>query len=579
MIEEIRLGTDLVKLIGESVSLKRSGTNYVGRCPFHEEKSPSLSVSSSKQLYHCFGCHEGGTAITFAMKYFHLPFMDAIERLASRLSIDLTKYQQKQSPQQIESKKKMFDMISYAARKYHSVLETKFGSKASEYLLQNRGLTKQTIKQFEIGFAPDGWDHMFNAIQRDQLSIDIAKQTGLLSKRQKGEGFFDVFRNRIMIPILNPKGHYVGFGGRAFGDDKPKYLNSPQSDIFDKSRLLFGLPQAEIAIREKKFVILVEGYFDQMALFQHGFKNTVATLGTAFTDQHADLLKRYTDKIVVVFDGDLAGLKASRRSMSPLLSNEFESTVVRIPNKKDPDLFVRENGKTEFEKLIEQAPSLSDEMIQTFYHQETDLRKKAEFLEELSMIAQKTKNLYYQEVLLDNFAKKTGVDKSRFMQSNRNDQLKPVIKMLPKAPDTHVEELTLLRLYLESPDLRDAIANDAVVSLFADDDFRVAALDWIEAVDGLHNDSETNASSLIDLWKNDETRSKFTRIFMDTWENKDSYFEKVFQDCVLRLKNKKIPRLTMAVQIASEQGHDNEVKDLLNEIQKLKTVQVAGQGK
>jgi DNA primase len=342
VIEEIRLGTDLVKLIGEVVSLKRSGSNYSGKCPFHDEKSPSFSVSPSKQLYHCFGCGEGGTAITFMMKYYHLPFMDAVQKLADRLRIDLTKFQQKQNSAALDAKKKMLDVISYAAEKYHSALSTSFGIKAVEYFSKKRGLSDQMINDFKLGYAPDGWDNMLKALTRDKKPLDAATQTGILAKRQNKDGLYDVFRNRIMVPIKNQKGELVGFGGRAFGDEQPKYLNSPQSEIFDKSRLLFGLYQAEKAIREKDFVILVEGYFDQITLFQYGFQNTVATLGTAFTEYHAELLKRYTDKIVVVFDGDKAGLSASKRSMSPLLSNGFNAKIVRIPGGLDPDLFVRE---------------------------------------------------------------------------------------------------------------------------------------------------------------------------------------------------------------------------------------------
>lgn len=574
VIEEIRVGTDLVKLIGESVSLKRSGTNYTGRCPFHDEKTPSFSVSSSKQLYHCFGCGEGGTAITFVMKYFHLPFMDAIERLADRLRIDLSKYKQKQNVEQVEHKRKMFEVLSYAAEKYHSVLDTSFGKKAVEYLAKKRGLTQQMINEFQIGFAPDGWDHMFKALTRDKKSLDAAKQTGLLAKRQKDDGLYDVFRNRIMIPIQNPKGQLVGFGGRSFGDEQPKYLNSPQSDVFDKGRLLYGLPQAEKTIREKDFVILVEGYFDQMALFQNGFKNTVATLGTALTESHAELLKRYTDKIIVVFDGDKAGLKASKRSMGPLLSNGFQAKLVRIPNNQDPDTYVREKGEKAFELLLNQSKSLTDEMIDMFYTQEKNLQTKAEFLEELSEIIKVTKNVYFQEVLLADFAKKTNVDKSRFLQPELKQTFRPTIKIQSKGNEQYVEETTLLRLFVEAPEFREKIASDEVVSLFPQGEFSQAAKLWMDNI--FQNSSEENlpAGSYVDRWSHEETKSKLTKVFMETWENKESYFEKTFQDCVAKLRNKQIPRLTLAVQAASNEGNESQVEELLEQIQKYKKVRV-----
>jgi DNA primase len=575
VIEEIRLGTDLVKLIGEVVSLKRSGTNYSGRCPFHEEKTPSFSVSPSKQLYHCFGCSEGGTAITFMMKYYHLPFMDALQKLADRLRIDLTKYQQKQNTQVVESKKKMLDVISYAAQKYHNALPTSFGKTAVEYLTKKRGISHEMITEFQIGFAPDGWDHMLKALTRDNKPLDAAIQTGILAKRLKKDGVYDVFRNRIIVPIRNAKNELVGFGGRAFGDEQPKYLNSPQSDIFDKSRLLFGLSQAEQSIREKDFVILVEGYFDQITLYQYGFKNTVATLGTAFTEYHAELLKRYTDKIIVVFDGDKAGLSASKRSMSPLLSNGFNAKLVRIPGGQDPDLYVREKGVVAFESLIQNAKPLADEMIDLCYNQEKDLQKKALFLEDLSDILHKTKNIYYQEVLLEDFSKKTDVDKNRLLQSALKPEVKNV-KSVPviKTPETYREELTLLRVYAEAIEFRKRINNEDILSLFPEGEFLEATSKWLEQVAEVQYSDDKNVSALVDLWGHDSSRSKFTEILMRPWESKEGFYEKTYQECVTNLKDKKAHRLTATLPGTPKEGFE----EILREIQWLKKTRSAGQG-
>ena len=559
VIEEIRLGTDLVKLIGEVVSLKRSGSNFSGRCPFHDEKTPSFSVSPGKQLYHCFGCSEGGTAITFMMKYYHLPFMDAVQKLADRLRIDLTKYQQKQNVQQFESRKKMMDTIEYAAKKYHGALSTSFGTQAVDYLIQKRGLTTAIINEFEIGFAPEGWDHMLKAMTRDNKSLEIAVQTGVLAKRQSKDGVYDVFRNRIIVPIKNQKGDYVGFGGRSFGDEQPKYLNSPQSDIFDKSRLLFGLYQAEKAIREKGFAILVEGYFDQIALYQHGFQNTVATLGTAFTEQHAELLKRYADKIVVVFDGDKAGLAASKRSMSPLLSQGFNAKIVRIPGGLDPDDFVRQKGVTAFQGLIDNAKPLSDEMIDLCYHKETDLQKKAMFLEDLSEIINKTKNIYYQEVLLEEFSKKTGVDKSRLLQPKLKSSFKPAAPVI-KHNESYSEEITILRLFAEAPEFRDRIVSGNILGLFPAGAFLDAARSWMEQV--AESADVINVSTLVDVWGNEETRSKLTEVFMEPWENKEGFGERTFQDCLGKLKKKKAARLTATLPSTPAERHEEVLREI-----------------
>jgi DNA primase len=570
VIEEIRLGTDLVKLIGEVVSLKRSGSNYSGKCPFHDEKSPSFSVSPSKQLYHCFGCGEGGTAITFMMKYYHLPFMDAVQKLADRLRIDLTKFQQKQNSAALDAKKKMLDVISYAAEKYHSALSTSFGIKAVEYFSKKRGLSDQMINDFKLGYAPDGWDNMLKALTRDKKPLDAATQTGILAKRQNKDGLYDVFRNRIMVPIKNQKGELVGFGGRAFGDEQPKYLNSPQSEIFDKSRLLFGLYQAEKAIREKDFVILVEGYFDQITLFQYGFQNTVATLGTAFTEYHAELLKRYTDKIVVVFDGDKAGLSASKRSMSPLLSNGFNAKIVRIPGGLDPDLFVREKGVEAFDRLIQEAKPLSYEMIDLCYTNETDLQKKAIFLEDLSDILQKTKNIYYQEVLLEEFSKKTGADKNRLMQQKLKNEFKTARPVIVKQNENYEVEMNLLRIFLEDPKHRDQIQDEKIMTLFPSGEFTVSARDWMQQIS---NESQvaSNPSSYVDIWSHDESRSAMTKVFMEPWEDKD-YLQRL-TDCFEKLKKKQGTRWTAALAMAENEGREEDVQMLSRQIQELKKTQ------
>ena len=358
-IQELLHRIDLVELIDGFVPLKKAGANFAACCPFHSEKSPSFTVSPTKQFYHCFGCGAHGTAISFLMEYSGLGFIDAIKDLAGRAGMQLP---EQEGRQQTNGPKlsSLTEIMADAARYYYEQL--KRSEKAIGYL-KERGVSGEVAQKFGIGYAPDGWQNLGTVFQ-DYTSEGL-QQAGMVIKNEKGR-LYDRFRDRIMFPIMNQKGEIIAFGGRVLREGEPKYLNSPETPLFEKGREVFGLPQARSALREKNTAIVVEGYMDVVALAQHGIGNAVATLGTATTATHVQKLLRQVDRIVYCFDGDSAGKKAAWRALEnslEALPEQKSIGFVFLPEKDDPDSFVRNQGKEAFERMITQAVPLSEFLL------------------------------------------------------------------------------------------------------------------------------------------------------------------------------------------------------------------------
>ena len=358
-IQELLHRVDVVDLIDGYVPLKKAGANFAACCPFHSEKSPSFTVSPSKQFYHCFGCGAHGTAIGFLMEYSGLGFIDAIKELSRRVGLQVPEEEGRQ-PHDGPPIASLTDVMARAAKYYYEQL--KRSTKAIDYL-KARGVSGEIAQKFGIGYAPEGGQSLAAAF--DDYGATELQVAGLVGKSDDGR-LYDRFRDRVMFPILNQKGEVIAFGGRVLGDGKPKYLNSPETPLFEKGREVFGLPQARAALREKDKVIVVEGYMDVVALAQHGIGNAVATLGTATTATHVQKLLRQVDRIVYCFDGDAAGRKAAWRALENSLESLPEQKsigFVFLPDTEDPDSFVRSQGSTGFAQLIAQAPPLSDFLL------------------------------------------------------------------------------------------------------------------------------------------------------------------------------------------------------------------------
>lgn len=352
-IERIKQENDIVDVISETVRLKRSGRNYIGLCPFHGEKSPSFSVSQDKQIYKCFGCGEAGNVLTFVMKQKNLNFIESCKLLAERANIPLNLGNGEES-KVVKKKELLYKINVEAARYFFSNLQV--NQNAKEYFL-NRGIKEITIKRFGLGYAKDGWQNLRMYLRKKGFSDSLMLEAGLVIKSQKGT-IYDRFRNRVMFPVFDIKGNVIGFGGRVLDDSKPKYLNSPETLVFQKGTNLYGLNFAIKNRIEKRYFIIVEGYMDLISLHQYGITNVVASLGTALTVNQARLLKRYADKVIISYDADVAGQTATLRGLEILKEAGFDVRVLQIPQGKDPDEFVRSNGKEAFLKLVDKAENL-----------------------------------------------------------------------------------------------------------------------------------------------------------------------------------------------------------------------------
>ena len=356
ILEKIKSQNDIVDVISERVRLRKAGRNFTGLCPFHNEKTPSFSVSQEKQIYKCFGCGEAGNVISFVMKEKNLPFIEAVKYLANRANIPLEMNNGEKS-KSAKKKELLYRVNVEAAKFFFSNLMN--NQNAKEYFL-NRGIKEETIKKFGLGFANDSWNSLMFYLRKKGINDTLLEEAGLISVNKEKGSKYDRFRNRVIFPVFDYQGRVIGFGGRVLDDSKPKYLNSPETLVFQKGTNLYGLNFALKHNMSERYFVIVEGYMDLISLHQYGITNVVASLGTALTINQARLLKRYADKVIISYDADMAGQMATLRGLEILRTAGFDVRVLNIPQGKDPDEYVRSNGKEAFLKLINSAEPLID---------------------------------------------------------------------------------------------------------------------------------------------------------------------------------------------------------------------------
>ena len=370
-IDDLLTRVDVVDIVDSFVPLKKAGRDFKACCPFHDEKSPSFTVSQSKQFYHCFGCGAHGTALSFLMDYNGLDFIEAVEELASRVGVEVPREQGDFS--KTKDNAELYELMELVVRHFcRQLRESPEAHRAVDYL-KDRGLSGELAKEFELGFAPPGWDNLLNALGTSEAAKQRLSQIGMTLEKDNG-GYYDRFRDRIIFPIRDQRGRAIGFGGRVFDDSLPKYLNSPETPIFHKGRELYGLFQARHQLKDMQRIYIVEGYMDVLALAQYGIRNVVASLGTAVTENHLERLYRTCPQIIFCFDGDSAGQKAAWRAMEialPLLKEGRQIHFMFMPEGDDPDTYVQKHGREKFEDADNYVP-LSNYMIDKF-KQETNL--------------------------------------------------------------------------------------------------------------------------------------------------------------------------------------------------------------
>ncbi|MEO6436935.1 MAG: DNA primase [Tepidisphaeraceae bacterium] len=365
--------TDIADLIGRTVSLKRRGKDFVGLCPFHQEKTPSFHVSSARQFFHCYGCKAGGNAIDFVMKRDRVEFIDALRTLGEMAGLEMPR-RGGASNEKAGERQQLLEACSAAGALFEKLLSHPEIGQAARAYLEQRGFDAESIKRFQIGFAPNAWDTALNALSR-KFPAPLLQQAGLVKARESGDGFYDTFRNRVMFPIRDEQGRVIAFGGRVMpGSEDPaqsaapaaKYLNSPETPLFSKGKSVFGLDLARQRVVETRIVAVVEGYTDVVMAHQFGVTNVVSILGTAMTEPHVNMLRRFADRIVLLFDADEAGDTAVSRAVELFMTQPVDFAVAAMPDKTDPDEYLMQHGAEAFEKLLKDAPSVLQFMVRQF---------------------------------------------------------------------------------------------------------------------------------------------------------------------------------------------------------------------
>jgi len=456
-IKDLIERTDIVPLIGERVQIKKAGQNYQGRCPFHDEKTPSFTVSEPKQFYYCFGCGAHGNAISFLMEYDRMEFREAVEYLAAQQGLAIPIESGEHNPEEYKRRQASFETLKKVSHFYEQQLKT---SHSAIRYLKSRGLTGRIAKHFILGFSPDGWENLKSACDNQALLVE----NGLLIEPKN----YARFRNRIMYPIRNTRGQVIAFGGRALSDDdKPKYMNSPETPVFHKSNELYGLYEALKASRHLSFALVVEGYMDVIALHQYGFPQAVATLGTAVNTKHIQKLLRHTNEIVFCFDGDNAGQQAAWKALTiamPLLRDGIQFRFLFLPPKEDPDSLIRRIGKNGFAQRLKTAEPLSEVFFKLLKQQMPidTLDDKTRFANEANQYIRSMPHGLYHELLLRRMAELLGLyraDLDHLASSEKNQNQKPIHDNPP------VEQCPplvrkLLRMLLQQPKLASEASPD-----------------------------------------------------------------------------------------------------------------------
>ncbi|HAJ25939.1 MAG TPA: DNA primase [Syntrophus sp. (in: bacteria)] len=476
-IDEIKRRINIVDLVSGFVSLKQAGRSYIALCPFHKEKTPSFTVSPDKQIFYCFGCGEGGNALAFVMKINGLTFPEAIRYLAKKTGVVLPdRPLSRQEKEQLTLKERMLRLHALVSDYYLARLNGKEGQKAQIYL-QNRDIDAEAVNTFQLGCSLEGWRFLRDYLEQKRVPLPLGEQSGLLVKNERGE-YYDRFRGRLIFPIEDQAGQIIAFGGRLLGEGEPKYLNSPESALFSKGKNLYGLSRTKEDIRKSGYAILVEGYFDLLSLWNAGVRNVVATLGTALTRDHVDLLRRYTKDVAVVFDGDEAGKKALARSLGFFIDGNLHTRAVILPEASDPDDYVRNFGKKRFQELIEKSPPAVEYYLDTvvggrgdFDHNRGALREALSFITRMDNDAER-------DLFVKLAAERIGIDeailKAEVIQGTGK---KPNETVLPKnenrsSSPVDALEMNFVTMILAHPDKIPAMIDADILKCFGSDELR-----------------------------------------------------------------------------------------------------------
>ena len=572
-IDMIRDQSDIVDIISEEVSLKRKGVNYFGRCPFHDEKTPSFSVSPSKQIYHCFGCGNGGNVFTFLMEFQKFTFFEAVKSLANRYNIIIETTQEYSDNSEYSF---LYKVHEKAMMLYQKNLFSQPGAKALQYL-KDRNLREETIKKFRIGFAIKSWNDLLNNLSHIGPNDSLMK-SGLFIRSEKGT--FDRFRSRIMFPIFHQSGKVNAFGGRDFGNnDSAKYLNSPETALYQKSNILYGLHATKDVIRRLGYVVLVEGYMDFLQLYQAGIEPVVSVSGTSLTKNHANMLSKLVNKVILLYDGDAAGGNAAVRAGFIIYQVGMEAQVVRPPNNLDPDDWILQNRFDDIKSSIENPTTFLDFHMEFYNATELKGIKLRDYLHELLLNINQISDVIIKNEFIKNISEKFAIKEMELIQILNSKKIYNKIQVEDKNDNsikftskTHRAELELTRIIMHADlqnrkNLKKLISLDLITHEFLS-----------RIVSRLFSDQQFETSKLIENFPDKIERELISKLLIDEKSNEST--EQIVIDCLRTLKSvpikNKITNLRDVIQKKESAGEDSnkELKDImilqnqLNDIEK-----------
>ncbi len=563
-IQEIRDRVDIVEVVSGYLPLKRSGVNHQGLCPFHQEKSPSFNVNASRQIFHCFGCGVGGNVFSFVMRMEGLSFPDAVRRLGEKVGVEVE--EEAVSPAEIrrrEVRERLLRVNDAAGAFYHHLLlEDEAGASGRRYLRQ-RGYAGETVRAFQLGFAPEGWETLAAHLAGKNFSAEEVRLAGLVRPGKQGRGDYDLFRNRLLFPIHDLQGRMVAFGGRVLDDSLPKYINSPETEVYHKGQVLYGLYQARDAMRHSSEALVVEGYFDVLALHRAGFPGAVATCGTALTADHARLLKRYADKVLLIFDEDAAGKQATFRAMDALLPAGLAVSVVGMPAGEDPDSLLKTRGEAGFRNCLTAARPvlevfIEDRLRNSDQSVEGRARAAEQVLERIRLLPGDLERSLY----LKRLAALTELDVELLQSKVRGGNVAPPpvrrgtpvsSTVLPPAQETGQTQKYLLRLMLVDDRQRYQVREEGTEKLFLDEFFRNLA-DYLLSCE---DEEGRLPAGLIDASLDENQQSLLASLVLQedqTWADNP---EKIFTDCRRAVSNALLKQRLREIRRLEEEAQRN----------------------
>ncbi|MFH1152214.1 MAG: DNA primase [Pseudomonadota bacterium] len=582
-IAEILNVSDIVDVISESVMLKKSGRNYLGLCPFHSEKTPSFSVSPHKQIFHCFGCSTGGNVISYLMKYQGVSFPEAVRLLAVKYGVHI-ETREAVNPE-VQRKLKIREglvRLNKAVMDYYAATlkQGKTAANARQYLTR-RKITQDTIDRFSLGYAPDAWDSVVGLFRKMRTGKSLAELSGLVLPKKQG-GYYDRFRNRIMFPIFDANMQVTGFGGRVMDDSVPKYLNSPETPVYSKGRILYGLHLAKQYCRQQDTVYIVEGYFDFLTLFQNGITNVVASLGTALTSDHVRILKGHVSRAVLVFDSDAAGVNAARRSIDIFLAESLDVRILVLPQGYDPDSFVMEHGPESFIAEAKNAMSIIDFLVQTAEKKYgLSIEGRMSILDEIKPHLARIEDPAVQSLYLRDISQRLGIDEKAVRekviqaqhQEIRSEAMKSGHHLFSEETqhdnqelESDRREMQIISLMLQYPDVLKEARSRGVLDAFYSDRLKRIGVAVMSA-------SVSGTGSLADLMAGMESRNDQELLaslaMIDIPETDDIVNKAVaLMNRIVQVRKKNESNLTHKIRRAEQKGDSGLPLELLAERQR-----------